>query len=70
MSSVIFKRKVLKVGDSLGITIPEDVCTSYEIKKGQVIYLVIGTIDGYLLVDLQHKKIGEILKEIKDPTSL
>jgi len=70
MSTFVYKRKVMKVGDSLGITIPENVCLSCDIKKGDNIYLIVGGIDGYLLVDLCHREIKDILNEMKEPTSL
>jgi len=60
----------MKVGDSLGITIPQSVCLSCDIKKGQDIYVVAGGVDRYLLIDLCHREIKEILSEMKESTSL
>jgi len=67
--ATIFKRKVLQVGDSLGITIPETIAKTYKIEKGATIYLVAdGTddVDGFLLVDLMGRDRDEIWKLMRE----
>lgn len=61
---VMFKRKILQVGDSLGITIPDDIVKTYKIKKGEKRFVVSGVVDGFLLVELAGKSRDEIWREL------
>ena len=63
-----FQRKILKVGDSVGITIPNDIVKSHDIKKGHIIKIVTdGTEhEGILLIDLRNRSNEELWKIIKE----
>jgi len=63
---VMFKRKILQVGDSLGITIPEDIVKSYNIKRGEIHHVISDVVDGFLLVDLEGRSVDKLWKEIKN----
>jgi antitoxin component of MazEF toxin-antitoxin module len=58
----ILQRKILQVGDALGITIPKSVVDTYGLKKGAVIYLVTDGVDceDFLIVDLSNRTIKEL----------
>jgi len=67
--ATIFSRKVLQIGDSLGITIPEEIIKTYNLKKGNKIFLIadgLDDADGFLLVDLMGRELGEIWKLMRD----
>ena len=63
---LIIKRKLLQIGDSLGITIPEDVINSYRLKKGDRIYIITDAVDGFIIVDLENRSVEELWKTIKE----
>ena len=66
--TTLFKRKVLRVGDSLGITIPDEVVQTHKIKKGQQIYIMTDVIDeeGFIVVDVFGRGRDEIWKLLKE----
>jgi len=65
--TTLFKRKVLRVGGSLGITIPEEVISTYKVKKGQNLYIMTDAIDeeGFIVIDLMGRNRDEIWKLLK-----
>ena len=66
--TTLFKRKVLQVGDSLGITIPEEVVQTHKIKKGQYVYIMTDAIDeeGFVIIDVLNRSRDEIWKLLKE----
>ena len=66
--TILFKRKVLQVGDSLGITIPEEMVQTHKIKKGQEVYIMTDAIEeeGFIVVDLLNRSRDEIWKLLKE----
>jgi len=66
--TTLFKRKILQVGDSLGITIPEEVVLTYKVKKGQQIYLMTDAFDeeGFIVIDVLGRNRDEIWKLLKE----
>ncbi len=64
----IFKRKVLKVGDSLGLTIPDSIVKTYDIKRGDKISVISDSLDedGLLVLDIRgrsNEELWEIIRE-------
>ena len=64
---VISKRKLIKIGDSIGITIPKDFLDTYSLKRGDVVKIVSDPHDevALLLVDLNDRTNEEILRMLK-----
>ena len=60
---VVFKRKISKVGTSLGVTIPTDILKSYGLKAGDEIFIVSDALesDDFILIDLRHKTKEDVL---------
>ena len=63
----ILKRKVLRVGDALGITIPKSVVDTYGLVRGEYIYIITDGLDtdGFLVIDLGKRKLEQIKKLLK-----
>lgn len=64
----MFERKILKVGDSLGITLPDIIVKTYDLKKGTKIYLIadgLEDVDGFLLIDIMGRNINELWTMMK-----
>jgi len=59
-----FKRKILKIGDSLGITIPKPILKGNDVKKGMSVYMMTDVLDeeGFLVVDLKGRSWKEIYR--------
>jgi len=65
---LIIKRKIVRVGDSLGLTIPKFIVDTYDLKKGEAIFLITDAVDEkFLLIDLKKRSKQE-LKKIVDLT--
>lgn len=64
--TVVFERKLLKVGGSLGITLPKSVLDTYNMKKGDTVAVVSGVIDNYLLVNLTKKTNKEVFEDVQN----
>ena len=66
--TTLFKRKVLRIGDSLGITIPEEIIQTHKVKKGQEAYIMTDAIDeeGFIVIDLLGRGRDEIWKLLKE----
>jgi len=67
--ATIFGRKMLQIGDSLGITIPEEIIKTYNLKKGNKIFLIadgLDDADGFLLIDLMDRDINELWKLMRE----
>jgi len=61
------KRRIVGVGDSLGITIPKDIAETYNLKKGNIIYIITDAIEeDFLLIDLKKRSKEELLKLISE----
>ena len=63
----ILKRKVLRVGDALGITIPKSVVDTYGLVRGEYIYIITDGLDtdGFLVIDLGKRNLEEIKNLLK-----
>ncbi len=64
----IFQRKVLKVGGSLGLTIPDSIVKTYDIKQGDKINVVSDILDedGLLVIDIKGRTNEELWRIIKE----
>lgn len=64
----IFKRKVLKIGGSLGLTIPDSIIKTYGIKQGDKINVISDGLDedGLLVIDIKGRGNDELWKIIKE----
>jgi len=64
----IFKRKVLKVGGSLGLTIPDSIVKTYDLKRGDEISVVSDGLDedGLLVIDIKGRTNEELWKIIRE----
>lgn len=62
------KRRVLEIGDSLGITIPKDIINSYLLKKGDNITVIADAldVDGFIVVDIKGRGVQELWKLLKE----
>ena len=57
----ILKRKILRVGDALGITLPKSIVDSYGLEKGADIFIITDAVDEkFLFVDLGKRNIVEL----------
>ena len=64
---VIFERTITRIGTSLGVTIPSDILKSYNLKKGDSIFIISDGLDSddYILIDLRHKSKEDVLKSFE-----
>ena len=62
---ILFKRKILQIGDSIGVTIPEEIVKTYKLKKGEDVYLITDGIEGFCLIDLMRQTRDEIWKMLE-----
>jgi antitoxin component of MazEF toxin-antitoxin module len=65
MPIVFYKRKVIEIGDSLGITIPKDVAFTYDLKAGTYMTIIFDqeSDDDYLVIlDMKNRDRDELWK--------
>lgn len=64
----IFKRKILKVGDSLGLTIPDSIVKTYGLKRGDKISVISDALDedGLLVIDIKGRTNEELWSVIRE----
>jgi len=68
MPTIFSKRKILKVGDALGITIPKSIIVTHSLKKGDrisVISDVVDYADGLVVIDLKGRSVEELWELMK-----
>lgn len=66
-----FKRKIIQVGSSLGVTIPADIINSYNLKKGDWINILSDAVDreGFITIDLRGRDKKELWRILNDEES-
>jgi len=62
---VFFKRKLIKIGDSVGIVIPADIVRTYDLEAGNAITFIADTYyepDGVIALDIMGRQGTELHK--------
>jgi len=63
-----FKRKIIKVGSTLGITIPKPFIDRFSLKKGNQVNLVSDALDyeDFIIIDLHGRDKKELLRILNE----